>query len=98
MYFGRVFLHKRVTGYPLISREVLTWDSALILKGQVFKLKDILNNMHEYDLARLKLAKFLDSQSQGCFRRLEGHELYVYEHTGYTECSNVKLSQLKILV
>ena len=94
--FGSVFLNKRITGHPLISREVLTWDSTLILKGQIFKLKDILNNMHEYDLARLKLAKFLDSQSQGCFRRLEGRDLYVYDHTGYTECSNVKLSQFKI--
>lgn len=99
VYFGSVFLHERVTAHPHISREVLTWDTTLILRSQKVKLKDVLEDMHakiKDDLARLKLAQFLDSQSQGCFRRLEGQDLYVYEHNGYTECSNAKLSQFKI--
>lgn len=63
------------------------------------KLRDELEDVHgkiKDDLARLKLAKLLDSQSQGCFRKLESEYVYVYEHSGYTECSAARLSQFKI--
>ena len=110
VYFGSVFIYQRITGHPHISKEVLTWDTNLTVRSQIVKLKDVLEDMHAKirdDLARLKLSKLLDSQSQGCFHKLEAQYLYVYEHNawqniwcihnGYTECSAMKLSQFKII-
>ena len=100
VYFGSVFIYQWITGHPHISKEVLTWDTNLTVRSQIVKLKDMLEDMHAKirdDLARLKLSKLLDSQSQGCFRKLEAQYLYVYEHNGYTECSAMKLSQFKII-
>ena len=100
VYFGSVFLYQRVNGRPYISKEVFTWDTNLTMISQIVKLKDALEDMYakiKDDLARLKLSKLIDSQSQGCFRKLEAYYLYVYEHNGYTECSATKLSQFKII-
>jgi len=72
----------------------------LAMISQIVKLKDAIEDMYakiKDDLARLKLSKLLDSQSQGGFCKLEAQYLYDYEHNGYTECSATKLSQFKII-
>lgn len=71
----------------------------MTLKNERVRLKDAVEDMFakiKDDLARLKLAYFLDAQRQGCFHKLQGPNLYVNEHNDYVECSVVKLSQFKI--
>ena len=48
------------------------------------------------DLQRVKLAKLLESQSQGCYHKLDDHGFYVYEHNSYIECSAARLTRFKI--
>lgn len=94
-----MFLHESITGHPHISKEVLQWDTTLTVANERVKLREVLESMQakiKDDLQRLKLAKILDSQSQGCFRKLDEHNIYVYEHNGYIECSAARLTQFKI--
>ena len=100
VYFRSVFFNQRINGHPHISKELFIWDMNLTMISQIVKLKDAIEDMYakiKDDLARLKLSKLLDSQSQGGFCKLEAQYLYVYEHNGYTECSATQLSQFKII-
>lgn len=68
VYFGSVFLHKRVIAYPHVSREVITWDTLLTLGSRRVKLKDVIGDMFtkiREDLTRLKLAKFFGVTKAG---------------------------------